>query len=88
MRPVLIFDWTLCRVLSETVFNVTSFRVAAVWRSASGPAGRPKNVAEPLIWLQYHCRQLELLDTLPGRGERRSLFVDVVWRISDKSGHI
>ncbi|CAE7531917.1 PPR10 [Symbiodinium natans] len=23
----------------------------------------PKNVAEPLIWLQYHCRQLELLDS-------------------------
>ena len=35
-------------------------------------AGRPKNVAEPLIWLQYHCRQLELLDTLPGRGRTLS----------------
>lgn len=32
----------------------------------------PRNVAEPLIWLQYHCRQMELLDTWPGLAQRAS----------------
>ncbi|CAE7589219.1 CRP1 [Symbiodinium pilosum] len=60
-----IFELMAVFNVMQVLMNV--YEIGAIVYDAASSDFRldtlPKNVAEPLIWLQYHCRQLELLDT-------------------------
>ncbi|CAJ1350882.1 unnamed protein product [Effrenium voratum] len=65
VRSVLILEMMAVYNSTQVLLNV--YEVAAILYDALSSDFQldtlPKNIAEPLIWLQYHCRQMELLDT-------------------------
>ncbi|CAE7717507.1 unnamed protein product [Symbiodinium necroappetens] len=65
--PVRAVIFELMAVYNSMQVLMNVYEIAAIVYDAASSDFRldtlPKNVAEPLIWLQYHCRQLELLDT-------------------------
>jgi len=65
--PVRSVIFELMAVYNSMQVLMNVYEIAAIVYDAASSDFRldtlPKNVAEPLIWLQYHCRQLELLDT-------------------------
>ncbi|CAK8987968.1 unnamed protein product [Durusdinium trenchii] len=65
VRSVIIFE--IMAVYNSTQVLLNLYEVCAILYDMISSDFRldslPKNVAEPLIWLQYHCRQMELLDT-------------------------
>lgn len=65
VRSVIIFE--IMAVYNSTQVLLNVYEVCAIFYDMVSSDFHldtlPKNIAEPLIWLQYHCRQMELLDT-------------------------
>ena len=65
-----VVDWVPIQIVCELNLELGSRLLwgfwSVCWQIPSCFCRRPKNIAEPLIWLQYHCRQMELLDTWLG----------------------